>query len=52
MEQTVGLLREFWYQFSDDKPDLIKLYDIGAKLFPLKLMVERNWKKIEKYNGD
>ncbi|EGR33844.1 PAS domain S-box family protein, partial [Ichthyophthirius multifiliis] len=46
MEQTVSLLMEFWSQFSDDKPDLIKLYDIGSKLFPLKILVDDMWKKI------
>ena len=36
MESAVQLLMEFWSQFSDDKPDLLKLYDIGGRLFPLK----------------
>ncbi|EAS00830.2 PAS domain S-box protein (macronuclear) [Tetrahymena thermophila SB210] len=52
MEQTVTLLMEFWSQFSDDKPDLIKLYDIGSKLFPLKLLVDEMWKKISRTKGE
>ena len=52
MEQTVTLLMEFWSQFSDDKPDLIKLYDIGSKLFPLKLLVDDMWKKISRGKGE
>ncbi|EGR27581.1 PAS domain S-box family protein [Ichthyophthirius multifiliis] len=48
MEQTVTLLMEFWSQFSDDKPDLTKLYDIGSKLFPLKLLVDDIWKRISR----
>lgn len=43
---------EFWSQFSDDKPDLIKLYDIGSKLFPLKLLVDDMWKKISRAKGE
>ncbi len=43
---------EFWSQFSDEKPDLIKLYDIGSKLFPLKLMVDEMWKKISRSKGE
>lgn len=43
---------EFWSQFSDDKPDLIKLYDIGSKLFPLKLLVDDMWKKISRSKGE
>jgi hypothetical protein len=43
---------EFWSQFSDDKPDLNKLYDIGGRLFPLKQMVDNIWKRISRMKGE
>ncbi|EGR29625.1 PAS domain S-box family protein [Ichthyophthirius multifiliis] len=52
MEQTVSLLIEFWSQFLDERPDLIKLYDIGSKLFPLKQMVDLIWKKLSRNQGE
>ena len=52
MEQTVTLLMEFWSQFSDEKPDLLKLYDIGSKLFPLKQLVDTMQKKIMRGKGE
>ena len=48
MEEIVSLLLEFWSQFIDDKPDFIKLSDIGSKLYPVKLMIDQIWKKISK----
>ena len=36
----VSLLLEFWSQFIDDKPDFIKLSEIGSVLFPLKTTID------------
>ena len=44
MEKTVELLFEFWSTLSEDKPDYLKLADIGTKLFPLKISVDKLWK--------
>lgn len=52
MEQTATLLLEFWSLFSDDKPDLVKLSEIGSRLLPLKLLVEEMWTKISRLRGD
>lgn len=38
---------EFWLQLTEDKPDLIKLYEISSKLLPLKELVDVMWKKIQ-----
>lgn len=46
MEQAVTYLMDFWSQFTDDKPDITKLYEIGNKLFPLKIIVDDMWKKL------
>lgn len=37
MELTVTLLLEFWSSFLEDKPNLSKLYEIGKKLYPVKI---------------
>lgn len=34
---TVTFLYDFWSQFTEDKPDILKLFDLGKKLYPLKL---------------
>jgi hypothetical protein len=43
---------EFWAQFMEDKPDLIKLYEIGQKLFPLKQSVDSSWRQLARTQGD
>ncbi|CAD8141052.1 unnamed protein product [Paramecium pentaurelia] len=48
MERSVSLLMEFWSQFADDKPDLIKLYEIGSKLFPIRMYVDTTWKRLQR----
>lgn len=42
---------EFWSQFTDDKPDMLKLFEIGSKLFPLRLHVEELWKRISRQDN-
>ncbi|CAD8150032.1 unnamed protein product [Paramecium pentaurelia] len=48
MERSVSLLMEFWSQFADEKPDLIKLYEIGSKLFPIRMYVDTTWKRLQR----
>lgn len=48
MERSVALLMEFWSQFADEKPDLMKLYEIGSKLFPIRMYVDTTWKRLQR----
>lgn len=52
MEQMVTFLMDFWSQFLEDKPDIMRLYNIGNKLFPIKILVDEIWKKISNSKGD
>ena len=40
IELTTTQLMEFWLQLTEDKPDLIKLFEISSKLLPLKQLVD------------